>query len=236
MALARFKDLCIDAQDVRRSAAFWASALGLVLAGDDAALRLVGDQPEQTVWINAVPELKTVKNRVHLDVHVASIADLTAVGATVAASQPVPDRWTVLIDPDGQELCAFVRRGPPAYRLYEVIVDCADPERLAHWWADVFGVDVRYEGPAAASGAGPDQAEAEWWVEPPGAPFDALIFAAVPEPKSGKNRVHWDVTGLEAGLRAAGATVLRPRDDEVSWTVLADPEGNEFCVFAPLTG
>ena len=54
----------------------------------------------------------------------------------------------------------------------------------------------------------------------------------MPEPKTGKNRVHLDVTTPDlAALVAAGATVLRPRDQEIRWTVLADPDGNEFCAF-----
>ncbi|WP_459981910.1 VOC family protein [Nocardioides sp. AN3] len=54
----------------------------------------------------------------------------------------------------------------------------------------------------------------------------------VPEPKTVKNRIHWDldVADLEL-LTGDGATVLRAPDDEISWTVMADPEGNEFCAF-----
>jgi hypothetical protein len=43
--------------------------------------------------------------------------------------------------------------------------------------------------------------------------------------------VHWDVLGTTEELLAAGATLLRAQDSEISWDVLADPEGNEFCVF-----
>ncbi len=54
----------------------------------------------------------------------------------------------------------------------------------------------------------------------------------MPEPKTAKNRIHWDVTVESVDdLVGAGATVLRERDDEISWTVCADPEGNEFCAF-----
>jgi hypothetical protein len=63
-------------------------------------------------------------------------------------------------------------------------------------------------------------------------PADSMDFADVPEPKTVKNRIHWDVTVPDmAPLVAAGATVLRKPDDEVRWYVLADPEGNEFCAF-----
>ena len=47
-----------------------------------------------------------------------------------------------------------------------------------------------------------------------------------------KNRIHWDVTAESVRpLLDAGATVLRAPDDEITWHVLADPEGNEFCCF-----
>src|SRR5437868_13189100 len=59
----------------------------------------------------------------------------------------------------------------------------------------------------------------------------------VPEPKTVKNRVHWDVKGSVPALLQAGARMLRaaaedPEPDR-NWDVLADPESNEFCVFAP---
>jgi hypothetical protein len=55
----------------------------------------------------------------------------------------------------------------------------------------------------------------------------------VPEAKAVKNRMHFDVVGNTAALLAAGATMVRFEDDEIEWDVLADPEGNEFCVFSP---
>jgi hypothetical protein len=67
----------------------------------------------------------------------------------------------------------------------------------------------------------------------PGCPWDSFDFAGVPEPKTVKNRVHIDVaTGDLDALVAHGATVLRNKGDEgLGWTVLADPQGNEFCAF-----
>ncbi len=70
-----------------------------------------------------------------------------------------------------------------------------------------------------------------WWLDgAAGLPWE-MIFTPVPEPKTVKNRVHWDVVGVSAEVVDAGATLLRARDDEIHWDVLADPEGNEFCVF-----
>lgn len=224
MALATFKDLCIDASNARRVAEFWATALGLRLeenGPDDMVLR--GPSPAHTVWIDRVPEPKTVKNRVHLDVHTGEIAALTAAGATVLNDTDF--RWVVMADPEGQEFCAFVRREPPEDRLYEVVVDCADPAAVAAWWGGVFGVAVTAHDDDEWFGLG----------RLPGAPFEGMAFVPVPEPKTAKNRVHWDVRGSAAALLDAGARMLRPATEDPEpdriWDVLADPEGNEFCVF-----
>ena len=48
-----------------------------------------------------------------------------------------------------------------------------------------------------------------------------------------KNRMHLDVVGDKAELLSLRATMVRARDEEIDWDILADPEGNEFCVFAP---
>jgi hypothetical protein len=219
MALARFKDLVIDAVDPARTAAFWAAATGLErTALDDGDAKLVGPAPEHTIWINRVPEARTVKNRVHLDLYARSVADLEALGARRLAEQP---EWTVMRDVEGGEFCVFPRDALPHDRIHGLVVDSADPGAQAAWWAEVYGATaVEHES---------------WWtVEhaagPPSRTFD---FVPVPEPKTVKNRVHWDVFGDVDRLVAAGARVLRERGGDISWTVMADPEGNEFCVFDP---
>jgi Glyoxalase-like domain len=215
-----FKDLCIDAGDPEVLAAFWAPALGLraELSGGD--FRLVDGIPEHTLWINKVPEPRTVKQRVHLDVHVAAVSDVTDLGAVIL-DQTHP--WTVLADPEGGELCAFVRdrQSLPDYRVYEVVVDSADPPAIASWWAERYACEVCHDRDRGFS-----------WIDgAPGMPWPT-VFQWVPEPKTVKNRVHWDVWGETQNLLSAGGSLLRGRDDEIGWDVLADPEGNEFCVFA----
>jgi len=221
MPLATYKDLCIDAVDARRLGEFWAKVLDLELhLHDDGDAHLSGPTPEHTVWINTVPEPVTVKQRVHLDVHAARVEDVLALGATPLDLESFP--WKVLRDPEGGELCVFEREQVPENRLYEIAVDCADPRPITSWWAELLGGEVQH-----------DDAEGWSWVESiPGAPFEALVFAPVPEPKTVKNRIHVDVTtaDLDALVRH-GATVLRAQDDDIRWTVLADPDGNEFCAF-----
>jgi hypothetical protein len=222
MPLATYKDLCIDAVDPHRLGRFWAAALGLrAVALDDGDLRLEGRTSAHTVWVNRVPEPVTVKQRVHVDVHAGSVADLEALGATVVDADSFT--WTVLRDPEGGELCAFVREQVPDYRLYELGVDTSgDPHAIAAWWQGLLGGRLE------------DHDGFSWLEQVHGLPFEGIAFAGVPEPKTVKNRIHVDVTApaLEP-LLDHGATVLRPRDEEVSWTVLADPDGNELCAFTP---
>lgn len=219
----RFKDLCVDATDPARLAAFWAGALGLTdehLEG--GAHRLVDSVAEHTIWVNRVPEPRTVKNRVHLDVLVRGVEELSDRGASVQRELP---RWTLMSDPEGGELCAFVRAaGEPlgTYRLLEVVVDAVDPAVISTWWAARLGLVAQPSGDGTF-----------WWLPAgEGLPVD-WCFQAVGEPKTVKNRMHWDVVGDASELLGTGATLLRGRDHDVGWDVLADPEGNEFCVFPP---
>jgi len=223
---AAYQDLCIDAVDAHRLGRFWARALGLELGlepddGPDADL--AGPTPRHRVRMNAVPESKSVKHRVHLDVHATSVAEHVGWGATVLDADSF--RWAVMADPEGGEYCLFVRDEPPPYRLYELAVDAVDARAIATWWAGVLDARVEHE---------------EQWssvTDIVGAPFEAMVFAPVPEPKTVENRIHVDVTtdGLDT-LVAAGAQVVRARraaDGEILWHVMTDPEGNEFCAFTP---
>jgi Glyoxalase-like domain len=222
VAMIEFQDLCLDVSDVAKAAAFWGPALGL-RPDPDRPECLVDGVDEHALWLNAVPEPRTVKQRVHLDVHVAAVSDLVDLGATVLDDS---QRWTVLADPEGGELCAFVR-DPAAltdYRLYEVVVDSADPAAIATWWADRFGVTLEH-----GTDSGGEAYSA--LTSAPGPPFP-MVFGRVPEPKTVKNRLHWDVRGDVDELLAAGARLLRTPDDDIHWHTLADPEGNEFDVFA----
>jgi hypothetical protein len=224
---ATWQDLCIDALDPAALGAFWAPVTGLELVIDERGnVHLQGPTPRHRIWVNEVDRPKTVKNRLHLDVDTGSIDELVALGASVLApAEETGFGWTVMADPEGHEFCAFVREPAalPAYRLHGIGIDCVDAERVARWWGERFGVEPRtYEGH-------------DWWTLE-GVAVDermTLDFAPVPEPRSGPNRVHWDVVGRVDDFLAAGATHLWDTD---RWTVLADPEGNEFCVFAPPEG
>lgn len=221
LAPAAFKAICVDAVDPVPLGRFWAGTLGLELQQrEDGLVLLTGPTPQSTVWVNRVPEPVTVKQRVHLDVHASSVEEVLLRGATPVDLESFA--WRVVRDPEGGELCVFEREVVPQPRLYEVAVDVSDPVRIAQWWAELLGARWSYD-------------EEHGWAgveQIPGALFEAIVFCSVPEPKTVKNRIHWDVDVADLGeITDRGARVLRAADGDIAWTVLADPEGNEFCAF-----
>ncbi len=117
-------------------------------------------------------------------------------------------------------------------RFKDLCLDATDHHALADWWCAAIGYRRKDE-------LAPDE---DGWTRPrewpvpiadPAGVGPAMWIIPVPEPKTVKNRMHLDVIGDRDALLAAGATLLRPKDDDIDWDVLADPEGNEFCVFAP---
>ena len=112
-----------------------------------------------------------------------------------------------------------------ACKFTELVIDSSDPKPLARFWADVLGYRVDKEGDDWSFIKGDE----------PGAP--GIVFVTVPEKKTVKNRVHIDVNATDrdqaeevARIESLGATRVDVGQRDVSWVVLADPEGNEFCV------
>ena len=115
--------------------------------------------------------------------------------------------------------------------LTEVVVDAGDPERLAAFWADVLGWErtEAYEGVVEI--AGPDRSR------------PTMVFVPVEEAKAAKNRIHLDVnpTGCDQGeelvrLLSLGAVQVDVGQGDQTWFVLADIEGNEFCLLRTRVG
>ena len=110
-------------------------------------------------------------------------------------------------------------------RFAELVIDCAQPEELARFWAAVLGgqmVRDKYGCVQVGTGEGP-----------------RLTFIEVPEAKAGKNRLHIDLSPVGCAqadeverLLSLGGMRMDVGQGDVSWVVLADPEGNEFCVLA----
>jgi Glyoxalase-like domain len=128
-----------------------------------------------------------------------------------------------------------------AVRWYSTVIDSTDPRPLADWWAAALGWQKVYEAddevviiPAYVT---EEQIRSTPWEQVgPG-----LVFVRVPEGKAVKNRLHLDLAPHTsddrdaeiARLKAMGATEVDVgQGADVTWTVLADPQGNEFCVLS----
>jgi predicted enzyme related to lactoylglutathione lyase len=180
-----------------------------------------------------------VKNRVHIDLATTSaahqadlVARLETLGATPADIGQGDVAWTVLADPEGNEFCVVEPR--PIYSdtgpIAAVAVDCVDPHAMARFWSEAMDWTLHEETDDFASlrsakGVGP-----------------YLEFLRSPDQKTGLDRIHLDLRPYPgddhaaevARLETLGATKLDIGQGDVAWTVLADPEGNEFCLLTPL--
>jgi predicted enzyme related to lactoylglutathione lyase len=115
-------------------------------------------------------------------------------------------------------------------RLYTVVIDADDPSALARFWAEVLDWKLVYEQPDEVVIAKDEDT------------YPGIVFVPVPETKTTKNRLHIDLAPEDQqaeverilALGATRADVGQP--DTVTWVVLADPEGNEFCVLSPRPG
>ncbi|HEX6501395.1 MAG TPA: VOC family protein [Micromonosporaceae bacterium] len=111
-------------------------------------------------------------------------------------------------------------------RWYTLVVAAQDPARLARWWGEVLDYKVMYEAPDEVVLAKGDDHH-------PG-----LVFVLVDDPKNGKNRLHIDLNPDDQAAEVERLVDMGARYVDVgqapdaSWVVLADPEGNEFCVLA----
>jgi len=119
-------------------------------------------------------------------------------------------------------------------RIQAISFDAHDPRAQARWWAEALGWRVT------------DEDDDESVIEPPaGSPEDGvaadILFLAVPEDKAVKNRIHLDLRPDDQAAEVARYEALGARRvdvgqaADVTWVVMADPEGNEFCLLRALT-
>jgi predicted enzyme related to lactoylglutathione lyase len=243
----RLVHLVLDAADPARLARFWAAALGWEAAAekpDEAVACPPGfgypDPAALPLVFVPVPEPKAGKNRVHLDLatrsaehQAAEVARLCALGARPADIGQGEVPWTVLADPEGNELCVLDPR--PEYQdtgpVAAVVADCPDPAAIAGFWQLASGFTVANRDAEdglvslrSASGTGP-----------------YLELLRVPGPKKAKDRLHLDVAPWagqdhQAAVQAlieAGAAPADVGQGKTTWAVLTDPAGGEFCVLSP---
>lgn len=119
-------------------------------------------------------------------------------------------------------------------RMQSITFDAHDPAAQARWWAEALGWRMTYED------------DVEVVLEPPaGSPEDGVaadvLFLRVPDDKAVKNRLHLDLRPDDQAAEVARFEALGARrvdigqGPDVTWVVMADPEGNEFCILRALT-
>jgi predicted enzyme related to lactoylglutathione lyase len=235
----RLTQVVIDSADPTRLARWWAATLGWAISyedEDESGIAPAAGEPGIELVFVPVPEPKTSWNRIHLDLsshsteNQAAVVDrLEAAGAT-RIELSVQRPWVVLADPEGNEFCVLEHReeydgiGP----LAAIVVQAADPAKLGEFWRQV-----------ARGSLEVGEQVATLKLTTPG---PLLEFVPSNEPKTVKNRLHLDVRPYADDDQSAEVARLLelgavPKDvgqsDDVTWTVLADPEGNEFCVLRP---
>jgi predicted enzyme related to lactoylglutathione lyase len=235
----RIAALCLDANDPPRLASFWANALGWEVDDTHDVISIVAtDGTRFNVDFAPVPEPKTAKNPIHLDLvsesdaHQREIVEqLLGFGAQHVDVGQDPDAGhVVLADPEGNEFCVVVRGEFLADTgfLGALVFEPAHPA-TGYFWGRAIGWPVVYDEDGDVAIRAPDRR----------GPF--LTFGPPGVAKSGKNRLHLDLapsvdddqaTEVDR-LVALGAQPVDVGQGDVSWVVLADPDGNEFCVLRP---
>jgi hypothetical protein len=242
----RLVQLVIDAADPARLGRFWAAALGWEVVAeepDEVEIWPIGyrypDPVALPLMFLPVSEPKAGKNRVHLDLatesaahQAAEVERLLGLGAVPADIGQGDVPWRVLADLEGNEFCVLDPR--PVYHgigpVAAVVADCADPGAVAGFWALATGWVPATSIDSGMSFRSPEAA----------GPYLELLPSR--EVKIAKNRIHLDVAPYRDEDHAAAVKTLLEagavpaevgQGDDVSWTVLADPEGSEFCVLSP---
>jgi hypothetical protein len=237
--------ITIDCADPGTMSKFWAQAMEGY--SDDPSGVLIRSEAGPMMFFQQVPEGKTAKHRVHLELaahnHEKHVERLISLGATKVQDFDHEGRqWTLMQDPEGGEFC--IQQGQQETerpRLVEIVLDTARPFPVAKFWtAALEDYSVRpYDDEEIARLKSLGITDLE---DDPGIAADSssggpvIFFQTVPEPKTAKNRIHIDLGAPEVQpeverLAALGATVVQAyTKGPMQWTVMLDPAGNEFCV------
>jgi catechol 2,3-dioxygenase-like lactoylglutathione lyase family enzyme len=232
--------LGFDANDPSRLARFWGGVLGRRTA-DDGVTLLPDDGTGFRIRFLANPEEKTRPNRMHFDLTSSSWEEqqetvaraLELGGRHLDFGQLPEEEHVVLSDPEGNEFCVveptngFLADCPRIGAL-----SCDGPQRVGYFWSEALGWPLVWDQDEETAIRSPRGGSTISWGGPPVAP------------KVGRNRLHWDLAPSADGdqqaevarLVSLGATPVDLGRGDVDGVVLADPDGNEFCVVAPRQG
>jgi predicted enzyme related to lactoylglutathione lyase len=232
--------LCIDARDPLGLARFWAGLLGWEMAadGEDGLALLPSDDTGFRIRFLATEEQKAGQNQMHFDLTSASLADQRR---TVARSLELGARkidigqgpeaaHVVLADPEGNEFCVIEPdNGFLAGCGFVGALACDGSQDVGYFWSEALGWPLVWDQDQETAIRSPHGGPKITWGGPP-----------LP-PKTGKHRLHFDIAPPADGnqhaevdrLISLGATRVDIGQGEVSWVVMADPDGHEFCVLNP---
>ncbi len=232
--------LCFDANDPPRLARFWAGVLGWELVADhrDGIVLLPSDDTGFRIRFLLTQEQKAAKNQMHVDLTSTSLEDQQE---TVASSlglgarhidigQRPDEGHVVLADPEGNEFCVIE---PGNTFLAECgfigALACDGSQDVGYFWSAALGWPLVWDQDQETAIRSPRGGPKITWGGSP------------PMPRPGKGRLHFDLAPPAYGdqqaevdrLVSLGAARIDIGQGEVSWVVMADPDGNEFCVLTP---
>jgi predicted enzyme related to lactoylglutathione lyase len=229
--------LSFDANDPRRLAGFWAGVLGWEMADAPPGgfALLPSDDTGFPLRFLPTQELKTGPNQIHFDLTSTSlenqretVARALELGARhIDIGQLPEEEHVVLADPEGNEFCVI----EPGNNF---LADCGfigalssdGSQQVGYFWSEALGWPLVWDQDQETAIRSLHGGPKITWGGPP------------VRPKAGKNRLHFDLAPPADGdqyaevdrLVSLGATRIDIGQGEVGWVVMADPDGNEFCV------
>ena len=239
-AASQLVAVCFDANDPTRLASFWSSLLGWETADDpqDGVTILPHDDTGFRIRFVRTDEQKSGQNHMHFDLTSTSpedqqqtVARSLGLGARhIDVGQRPEEGHVVLADPEGNEFCVIE---PGNNFLADCgfigALACDGSQQVGYFWSRALGWPLVWDQDQETAIRSPHGGPKVTWGGPP------LM------PKAGKDRLHFDLAPAAGGdqeaeverLVSLGATRADIGQGEVSWVVMADPDGHEFCVLAP---
>jgi predicted enzyme related to lactoylglutathione lyase len=232
--------LCFDARDPRALGEFWAGVLGWEPAADraDGAVTLLpADDTGFRLRFLPSDEPKVGPNQMHFDLTSTSLADqqetvaraLGLGGRHIDVGQRPEEGHVVLADPEGNEFCVI----EPGNRFlaecgFIGAVSSDGSQQVGYFWSEALGWPLVWDQDEETAIRSPHGGPKITWGGPP------------VTPKAGRNRLHYDLSpaaGTDPAteverLVSLGASLIGTGPSHAGATVLADPDGNEFCVVA----
>ena len=231
--------LCFDANDPRRLARFWAGVLGWELEDyfHGGIVLLPSDDTGFRIRFLATQEQKAGQNQMHFDLTSKSLEDqqrtvarsLELGGRHIDIGQSPEEAHVVLADPEGNEFCVIE---PGNNFLADCgfigALSCDGSQEVGYFWSKALGWPLVWDQDQETAIRSPRGGPKVTWGGPP------------LRPKTGKNRLHFDLIPDASDRQAEvnrlvslGATRIDIGQGEVSWVVMADPDGTEFCLLSP---